>query len=97
MAPNAWAGCLSAHVQPVSLNPSSERTRHLRRNACPKSGGPRGRLSPNAHGNGRPARNCQFTSFTAVGLLSVAVPEIAGTGRLAFKSSDHLASAGLTG
>lgn len=35
-------GCLSAHVLPVSLNPSSERTSHLRRNERPKSGGWRG-------------------------------------------------------
>lgn len=77
MAPNAQAGCLSAHVLPVSLNPSSERTSHLRRNECPKSGGWGGLPSPTAYGNSRPALNCQVRGFTVIRLLSMGDPEIA--------------------
>lgn len=77
MAPNAQAGCLSAHVLPVSLNPSSERTSHLRRNECPKSGGGGGLLSMPAYSNSRPALNCQVRGFTGIWLLSVGNPEIA--------------------
>lgn len=77
MAPNAQAGCLSAHVLPVSLNPSSERTSDLRRNARPKSGGGGGLTSPTAYGNRRPALNCQVRGFTGIWLLSTEDPEIA--------------------
>lgn len=77
MAPNAWAGCLSAHVLPVSLNPSSERTSDLRRNACPKSGGGGGLPSPTAYGNRRSALNYQVRGFTGIWLLSIGDPEIA--------------------
>ena len=64
-------GCLSAHVPPVSLDPSSERTRHLRRNACPESGARRGPLSLTANGNLRPARNCQSTAFRRSGMAGL--------------------------
>lgn len=77
MAPHARAGCLSAHVLPVSLNPSSERTSDLRRNARPKSGGGGGLPSPTAYGNHRPALNCQVRGFTGIWLLSIGDPEIA--------------------
>lgn len=77
MAPNAWAGSLSAHVLLVSLNPSPERTSHLRRNECPKSGGWRGLQSLTAYGNRKPALNCQFMGFTGIWLLSLGDPEIA--------------------
>lgn len=80
MAPNAWAGCLPARVPLVSLNPSSERTRHLRRNACPESGTRRGLLSLTAYGNRGPVQNCQFTGFTVIRLLSMRNPEIAAHG-----------------
>ena len=73
-------GCLSAHVPPVSLDSSSERTRHLRRNACPESGARRGPLSLTANGNRRPARNCQSTAFTEIWRLSMWNPEIAALG-----------------
>ena len=77
MAPNAQAGCLSAHVLPVSLNPSPERTSHLRRNECPKSEGWRGLPSLTAYGNSMPALNCQFMGFTIIWMLSMGDPEIA--------------------
>lgn len=77
MAPNARAGCLSAHVLPVFLNPSSERTSHLRRHECPKSGGWGGLPSPTAYGNSMPALNCQFRGFALIWLLSMGDPEIA--------------------
>ena len=77
MAPTAWTGSVSAHVLLVSLNLSSERTRHLRRNECPKSGGGRGLQSLTACGDSKPALNCQFTGFTVIWLLSPGDPEIA--------------------
>lgn len=77
MAPNAWTGSLSAHVLLVSFNLSPERTRYLRRNECPKSGGGRGPQSLTACGNSKPALNCQFMGFTGIWLLSLGDPEIA--------------------
>lgn len=68
---------MSAHVLPVSLNPSSERTSHLRRNECPKPGGWRGLPSLPAYGNRMPALNCQFVGFAIIRRLSMGDPEIA--------------------
>lgn len=77
MAPNAWAGCLSAHVLLVSFNLSSERTSYLRRNECPKPGGWKGWPSLTAYGNSKPALHCQFMGFTIIWLLSLRDPKIA--------------------
>ena len=94
MAPNAWAGGLSAHVPLVSLNPSAERTRHLGRHDCPQAGGPGAAVSdclrqsqacPNLSLHGL---HCNPTAVNGKSRNSLA------WGRPAFKPPHELASLG---